>query len=313
MTYVSNDPSWWQYIYWCYIFNYFIVASSTAVVYDWALSFAQEFDLIWKQRWSFMGFLCVCVRYIGIVYSSIYILANLPVSMTDKGCNILYFMTVWMPVVVNAMIGVIMTIRIYAMYQGSKKILVFLIVVLLLCTTAFAVIAAMGNTNASGLEIVLSGNNMCFDLNNAAGQRLIDEMFIPTLLWEVLALGLSVWIVIKHIRELRRQSPTTSTIKDCFTVLLRSHVLYFLWFAAVSFFYIGLLSPRFMGSPSVGSGIYYGVYQMTQFTQMFVLGPRLVLSIRDFNAKLVAKSDEGTQMTTIAFQECRHATSSVGV
>ncbi|KIK40694.1 hypothetical protein CY34DRAFT_253645 [Suillus luteus UH-Slu-Lm8-n1] len=227
MTYVSNNPSWWQYIYWCYIFNYFLVASSTAVVYDWALTFAQEFDLVWKQRWSFMNVLYVCVRYIGIVYSTTYILANLPVSMTDKVSNILYFMTVWTPVIVNAIIGVIMTIRIHAMYQGSKKILVFLIVILLLCTTAIAVIAAMGNINASGLEIVLSGNNMCFNLNDGAGLRLIDEMFIPTLVWEVLALGLSVWIVIKHIHELR-QSPTTSTIEDVFTVLLRSHVLYFL-------------------------------------------------------------------------------------
>jgi hypothetical protein len=91
------------------------------------------------------------------------------VNLLGFSGNILYFMTVWMPVVVNAMIGgelrhftdvfadwhsmqVIMTIRIYAMYQGSKKILVFLIVVLLLCTTAFAVIAAMGNTDASGCK-----------------------------------------------------------------------------------------------------------------------------------------------------------------
>ncbi|KIK46006.1 hypothetical protein CY34DRAFT_463206 [Suillus luteus UH-Slu-Lm8-n1] len=311
MTYVSNDPSWWQYIYWCYIFNYFIVASSTAVVYDWALTFAQEFDLVWQGR-SFVNILYLCVRYIGILYSTTYILANLPVSMTDKVSNILYFITVWTPVVVNAMLGVIMMIRIYAMYQGSKKILVFLIVVLLLCTTAIAVVAAMGNINASGLDIVLSGNNMCFNKNDAAGLRLIDEMYIPTLVWEVLALGLSVWIVIKHIRELR-QSPTTWIIEDCFTVLLRSHVLYFVGFAAVSFFYIGLLSPRFKGSTSVGSGIYYGVYQMTQFTQMFVLGPRLVLSIRNYNAKLVANSGEGTHMDKIVFQECRHATTSVGV
>jgi len=37
--------------------------------------------------------------------------------------------------------------------------------------------------------------------------------------------------------------------------------------------------------------------------QMFVLGPRLILSIRDYQAKLVTNSDEATAMTTIAFQE----------
>jgi hypothetical protein len=36
---------------------------------------------------------------------------------------------------------------------------------------------------------------------------------------------------------------------------------------------------------------------------MFVLGPRLILSIRDYQAKLVTNSHEGTAMIAIAFQE----------
>jgi len=37
--------------------------------------------------------------------------------------------------------------------------------------------------------------------------------------------------------------------------------------------------------------------------QMFVLAPRLILSIRQYNAKVVAESDEATAMTSIAFQQ----------
>ena len=36
---------------------------------------------------------------------------------------------------------------------------------------------------------------------------------------------------------------------------------------------------------------------------MFVLGPRLVLSIREYGAKLVANSDEVITVTSIVFQE----------
>jgi hypothetical protein len=36
---------------------------------------------------------------------------------------------------------------------------------------------------------------------------------------------------------------------------------------------------------------------------MFVLGPRLILGIRDYNAKLVTDSDAATNMASIAFQE----------
>jgi hypothetical protein len=52
----------------------------------------------------------------------------------------------------------------------------------------------------------------------------------------------------------------------------------------------------------VGSVIYIGILQIAQALQMFVLGPRLILSVREFHAKLVARSDEGTRMTTLYFQ-----------
>lgn len=217
-----------------------------------------------------------------------------------NSCDVLYFMQVWIPVVVNAMLGVIMMIRIHAMYQGSKEMLIFLGVVLLLCTITSGVMTGIGNVGASAEDVILSGYRTCLSLG--VGGTLNQEIFIPTLVWEVIALFLAVWIVIKHIRELQK-SPTGSTIVDCFTVLIRSHVPYFLGFVAVTCFNLGTLSPTFKGTTSVGSGVYYGVFQIAQFVQMFVLGPRLVLSIREYHAKLVADSDEGTRMTTIAFHE----------
>lgn len=57
-----------------------------------------------------------------------------------------------------------------------------------------------------------------------------------------------------------------------------------------------------MLSSSAGSSYYIGISQIVQQLQMFVLGPRLVLSIREYHSKLLAKSDEGTAMTTIHFQ-----------
>jgi hypothetical protein len=52
----------------------------------------------------------------------------------------------------------------------------------------------------------------------------------------------------------------------------------------------------------VGSFLYSGVAQIATMLQMFVLGPRLILSLREYHAKLVARSDEGTGMTSIYFQ-----------
>jgi hypothetical protein len=46
---------------------------------------------------------------------------------------------------------------------------------------------------------------------------------------------------------------------------------------------------------------------------MFVLGPRLILGIREYHANLVANSDEGTGMSTIAFQERGQVSTGSGV
>ncbi|KAG1794517.1 uncharacterized protein BJ212DRAFT_650457 [Suillus subaureus] len=46
MTIISDDPTWWPIISFCHLYNYFLAACSTVVVYDWALTFGQEFELI---------------------------------------------------------------------------------------------------------------------------------------------------------------------------------------------------------------------------------------------------------------------------
>jgi hypothetical protein len=52
----------------------------------------------------------------------------------------------------------------------------------------------------------------------------------------------------------------------------------------------------------VGSTLITCVLQLAQVLQMFVLGPRLILGIREYHAELVARSDGGTCMTSIYFQ-----------
>jgi hypothetical protein len=41
---------------------------------------------------------------------------------------------------------------------------------------------------------------------------------------------------------------------------------------------------------------------------MFVLGPRLILGVREYHARLVADSNEETDMVSIAFRERVHIT-----
>ncbi|KAG2367242.1 hypothetical protein BDR07DRAFT_343229 [Suillus spraguei] len=299
-TYV-NDPAWWPFLVWIHAYSNFAVASSVVVVYDWALTSGQEVELVWKPRWSLINLLFIGVRYVGILYSVVNLLGNIPFSNTDAVGNFFYFLQAWTPVVVNAMLAVIMMTRIYAMYQQSKTILIFLVVALLASTIASGVMLAMGNIGISGKEFVLSGYHICLVQISKDKMNLNHEMVIPTAMWEILALFLAVWIVIQRFHEMR-QSSTGSTIGDCFTMLIKSHALYFLAFAAVACFNLGDLSPSLLHSTTLADDIYGGALRVARVLQMFVLGPRLILSIREYHAKLVGRSDGRVSMTTIAFE-----------
>jgi len=67
-------------------------------------------------------------------------------------------------------------------------------------------------------------------------------------------------------------------------------------------------------STSLAEEVFTGlVNSSTKVVQIFVLGPRLILGVREYNANIVANSDEGISMTSIAFQERVHLSTGNGV
>jgi hypothetical protein len=81
---------------------------------------------------------------------------------------------------------------------------------------------------------------------------------------------------------------------------------FFIASLAVSCFDLGYFSQKLWASDSAGAQIYYGVILFVCPVQIFVLGPHLILSIREYHAELVDNSEAGTVFTTICFQERIH-------
>ncbi|KAG2116933.1 hypothetical protein DEU56DRAFT_761440 [Suillus clintonianus] len=323
MTLVSDDPSYWPLINSWRIGSYFIVAAGVAVTYDWvfpALTFGQEVELVWvstvprqkntidqrqRQRWSLMTVLYLTVRYLGMFFVVIDILVNVPtILLTDAGCRILYIVYDWTSVVAFPMLCAIMIARLGAMYQRSTRILIFLVVVPLAVNILDVAVTVMTTRLASGEELILSGTYACM-IGYADNSPLLSSMtWILGTVWEVLALCLAVWIAVKHFRELRQYS-AGGIIGDCFTVLIKSHVLYFASYVALSCFNLILdVSPTILADQySLETQTLLGLGQIFQVMQAFVLGPRLILSVREYHAQLLVDSDAATAMTSIAFQE----------
>ncbi|KAG2055313.1 hypothetical protein BDR06DRAFT_954073 [Suillus hirtellus] len=247
------------------IFSYFTVAASVGVIYDWVLTFGQE-----KGRRSLMTVLYLSIRYVGIGY-----------VMYVKG-RIMYIILESTNEVVAVMLGVILIARLNAMYQRSNKMLTFLVVIFLAIRIANTVVSAISIRHISVEEVVLSGTYEC-KIDYAGNTILLYAItWILDIGLELLLLGLTLRIAVKRLRELRQYSKS-GVFGDCYTVLVKTH----LWY-----------NPN-----SVGTQIYLGVGQIFQFVQMFVMGPRLILSVRGHHAEDLAgpEPDTTTALTSISF------------
>ncbi|KAG1799858.1 uncharacterized protein HD556DRAFT_72176 [Suillus plorans] len=198
-----------------------------------------------------------------------------------------------------------MIVRLYAMYQGSRNILIFLIAIFLTVNTTSAVVAAVGFSNTSGEELILSGTYQCTH-SSTGDPNLVLVIYILNTVWEVLALCLAVWIAVKQFRDSGLRRFRISTLGDCLRELIKSHVFYFGSFFAASCLNFGSFAPTIADSDSMGVVIYSGISVIIAMVQMFVLGPRLILDVREHHAKLIGTSDAGTNMTSIIFQEHVH-------
>ncbi|KAG2341826.1 hypothetical protein BDR05DRAFT_1001388 [Suillus weaverae] len=205
-----------------------------------------------------------------------------------------------------------MIARLRAMHQGSRKVMIFLVVAFLAVNIVDCAFAVIVTSHMSGEELILSGTYQCNVTFGEQHTTLLESMsWILTTAWEVAALCLAVWIAVKHFRELQRHS-SGGIIEDCFAVLMKSHVIYFASFVAVSCLELGYLSPAILTPDpySIGPPIYAGVANIFSLVQLFVLGPRLILSVREYYAQVVADSDGATSMLSIVFQERVHVPTS---
>ncbi|KAG2145395.1 uncharacterized protein EDB93DRAFT_1288651 [Suillus bovinus] len=302
MSSVTDDPGRWTLINLNRDYTDYIAASSVVVAYDWALTFGQEVELVWLSL--------VRSAVLTSKFSSIFVFTILPSdSVTNKGCEIINTALWCTNFVVNCMLGVIMIIRLFAMHQQSRNVLIFLVVIFLAIMIACGVITLIEVRQILGEDLILTGTQQCLIGGNI---RLTVEYWVLGTTWEVLALCFALWSAVKHFRELQRPWARW-TIEDCFTVLIKTHMLYFVSFVAVSCFQLGYLSPTILYPTNVTTRTYGGILQILSFVQMFVLGPRLILDVRRYHAKLIAQSDTWTAMTTMVFHEHVQASTSSDV
>jgi len=110
-------------------------ASMTLLIYDHILNFGDEVELIWKPRkWSRIGFIYLCVRYLSILNLSMEFVVNrLPYLLRAKSrhCKSYLEGQGLFSTFIVLVIDVILVFRVWILYSRDKKLLCFLAFLLL--------------------------------------------------------------------------------------------------------------------------------------------------------------------------------------
>lgn len=99
---------------------------------------------------------------------------------------------------------------------------------------ASEVMVLVADINVPGVFFGPSTNQCATFFADIDAARLHDLIWISTTVWDVLALCLAAWILVIHFHELRQRVSTGSIIRAYFTVLIKSYMLYFVAFVALS-------------------------------------------------------------------------------
>lgn len=223
----------------------------------------------------------------------------------------MYYVLNGTTVVVTAMLGVIMIARLHAMYQQSRRLLIFLIVVFLAVNITNGVTLAEAMKSISEEEFILSGTHQCTAKLEGDSLLLLSMGLVLATIWEVFALCLVVWIAVKHFHQPQR---AWLSIGDSVTELMKIHVFYFASIVAISCFRLVYVSPTISEDTySLGTQMYLGVLLIFELVQKFVLGPHLILTVREHHTKLAADSDAGISVNSMVFQDRIHVSTSSSV
>ncbi|KAF9558649.1 hypothetical protein CPC08DRAFT_552418 [Agrocybe pediades] len=133
--------------------RYAHLAAGVIVLYDHAITFDQEVELIWAERWSVVKGLFLMNRYYGLVavlvdhYGIFFPATDIEVSRRFQ---------VWQALtelVINVSTQGILQLRIFALYQDSNRLILHLMLAFFI--TSFASSAVLMGLIIAGIEVVL--------------------------------------------------------------------------------------------------------------------------------------------------------------
>ncbi|KIJ65281.1 hypothetical protein HYDPIDRAFT_27997 [Hydnomerulius pinastri MD-312] len=276
------------------------------------LTFSLEVDLIWRKPWSLVSLLYVVVGFVSVMNSGqtkvyippgplselltvncnlyerssfvrkrvratpVYILLNgsivTPVHWFYR-CLMVYEIRVWGLFVYRIAMDAIMIKRVYAMYHGSRSILILLVSCCIAKTMAVLILLMLSIGPMSGLQYLEGNIDSTFICSTQPKVGLMVPSSIPPLCFEVLLFVLVARCFLIHALERRRQWNRWK-LNDLVRIMARDSTIYFILILAT----IALNARNWKQTEN-----FYGAFSASLVTSIpFILVPRLVVNFKDY-------------------------------
>ncbi|KAK7064583.1 hypothetical protein R3P38DRAFT_2825400 [Favolaschia claudopus] len=178
--------------------KYFCAASLTLQGYDWLICLDREVKTVWASPWRGPKILYLLARYIPFINLSCALYYYVAYEPSELVCRRTDAVATWFTALGIIVSEAMLIMRTYAVFDSSKKILIFLLVLLL-----FLIGAALPTTEIFIRSLQygkppIGTINGCYPVS---GSEIIFVAFVAILLFETVIVALTVWSAFKHYRR----------------------------------------------------------------------------------------------------------------
>jgi hypothetical protein len=260
--------------------RYSQVAASVIVIWDHAITFADEIDLIWKSSWTLGKILFLLNRYYplaAVLFNNYAILAP---AVNDSFCLAFFRWQGWTGLISCLLAEAILQMRLYALYSLNKKILALMLTCWVGCLAGSAYIMYTVLARVKATTIYIPGGLFCVSSGISTH---FYTFWIPMLAFESL---LCVLALIRGFQTYRAKGSLFHSSRQLLGILIRDSVLYFLVICATYLTCVlvwVLASVNLLGVP-IGFSLAFSC----------CLANRVVLNVRAVNRELNSSQQPST-------------------
>jgi len=204
------------------------VAVTCAVLYDHALSFGREVELIWMKPRTLVTLLYVIERYLGDVVLVVGLCLCFSVSSSQAECIRLFQFRAWGALIYSWATQATMQLRLYAMYRQSRQILVLLLTLFIceIAAIAFIIWRTIGpRSPLQAMNNFVPGERYCA-FSGINGNFVY--IFIPFLCFEFILFVLAARIFVDNVKRNKRADEEKGLrVNPFMSILARDSLCYF--------------------------------------------------------------------------------------